>query len=496
MWACFILHTTKEVSHRQDVSTLLPSAVSVSFYCNFVYSFASSVLRVRSHNGRDVVHLSEDSPRDSSQRIHLINPLPPFPTSGTELVFFWLLVIGLATILISDFTFIPLAMIHDRLQTRYPDPGKERPLVTVIVPAYNEEKNLSNLLDSLLEQSYPNFEIIVVNDGSTDGTPQIVRNYMRKFANIQLIDMPRPNHGKTVALNTGISVANGQFVVVMDADGVSQRNCIMRIVAALQQPGIIAVAGNVKVANRVSFLTKLQALEYVRDNNVPRRAFDLMDISIVIPGPIGGFRKAYVNAVGAYDLDTVAEDFDLTVKLHKAKDGVVRGIRNVTDAIVYTEAPEYLNDLFRQRKRWYGGMTQTMIKHLDKKLVIGSGTYSAVGIPYSVVTLWVVPILELFMTTLGLIMTVLTGFLWYVIAFLVYSFLETLVSYLALRLDQDDIRLIVYSPLFVLGYRQLLDVIRVYAYYEMLRGRLAWTRAERYGEVRERARSAVMIPGS
>jgi hypothetical protein len=137
-----------------------------------------------------------------------------------------------------------------------------------------------------------------------------------------------------------------------------------------------------------------------------------------------------------------------------------------------------------------------MIKHFDKKLVIGSGTYSAAAVPYAVLTLWVVPVLELFMTTLGLVMAMLTGILWYVTAFLVYSLLETLISFLTLRLDKDDLRLTAYSPLFVLGYRQLLDVIRVYAFYEMLRGRLAWTRAERYGEVNEKARSAVMIPGS
>ena len=426
----------------------------------------------------------------------MITPLPPIPTSGTELVFFWLLVIGLATILISDFTFIPLAMIHDRLQKSYPDPVKDRPLVTVIVPAYNEEKNLSNILDSLLEQSYPHIEIVVVNDGSADGTAEIARNYMRRYSRIQLVDLAPPNHGKTAALNAGISVSNGEYIVVMDADGVVERNCVMRMMAALTRPGIIAVAGNVKVANRTTFLTKLQALEYIRDINVPRRAFDLMDISIVIPGPLGAFRKKYVRAVGAYDRDIVAEDYDVTVKLHKAKDGALLGVRNVTDAIAYTEAPQNLKDLFRQRKRWYGGMSQTMIKHFDKKLVVASGTYSAAAVPYSVFAFWLVPTLELVMTVLGITMALLTGVLWYLIAFLIYSFLETMVSYLALRLDKEDIRLIIYTPLFVLGYRQFVDIVRIYAYYEMLQGKLTWTRAERYGEVKSEARSAVMIPGS
>lgn len=105
--------------------------------------------------------------------------LPVFPTFGFEFVLFWLLVIGLATILISDFTFLPLALIHDRLQENYPDPV-EYPLVTVIVPAHNEEQNIGNLLNTLLDQSYSNLEILVVNDGSTDNTAQIVKDYRRR----------------------------------------------------------------------------------------------------------------------------------------------------------------------------------------------------------------------------------------------------------------------------------------------------------------------------
>jgi cellulose synthase/poly-beta-1,6-N-acetylglucosamine synthase-like glycosyltransferase len=414
--------------------------------------------------------------------------LPFFPTLGFEAILFWLLVIGLATILITDFTFIPLALIHDRLQEKYPDP-KEYPLVTVIVPAHNEEKNIGNLLNTLLDQSYPNMEILVVNDGSTDNTAQIVRDYRRH--NVQLLDLPRPNSGKHAALNYGLTIANGEIIVFMDADGLVEHTCITRMVAAMQNPHVYAVAGNVKVANRVSVLTKMQAIEYIRDINVPRRAFDLLDVSVVIPGPLGAFRKRYLRTVGAYDPDTVAEDFDTTVKVHKARDGLLVGVRNVTDAVAYTEAPERIRDLIKQRKRWYGGMTQTVIKHSDRRLALHAGTYSSTTVPYIYLTLFAIPLLELVMTSIGLTLAILTGFFWYVVAFIVYSLLETLTSLLALRLDKEDLRLVVLSPMFVLGYRQLLDLIRVYAFYEILRGRMKWSRSERYGSMREKTKTAI-----
>jgi len=264
------------------------------------------------------------------------------------------------------------------------------------------------------------------------------------------------------------------------------------MVAAMQNPHVYAVAGNVKVANRVSLFTKVQALEYIRDINVPRRAFDLLDISIVIPGPLGAFRKEYLRTVGSYDPDTVAEDFDTTVKVNKARDGMLVGIRNVTDAIAYTEAPERIRDLIKQRKRWYGGMTQTVIKHSDRRFVAHAGAYSTVAVPYIYLTLFAVPLLELVMTSIGLVLAVVTGFVWYIVAFIVYSLLETLTSLLALRLDKEDLRLLIYSPLFVLGYRQFLDLIRIYAFYEIFRGQMKWSRSERYGGMQEKTKSAII----
>ncbi|HUK28634.1 MAG TPA: glycosyltransferase [Candidatus Acidoferrales bacterium] len=414
---------------------------------------------------------------------------PSISTAAFESPLFWLFVIGLSTILISDFIFIPLAMVRDRLQAA--NEVTERPLVSIIVPAFNEERTIGNLLPTLLEQSYENMEIIVVNDGSNDGTVDVVREFLQD-SRVQILDLPKPNTGKASAINAGIAIANGEIMVTMDADGLIEHNAVMRIVAAMQNPAVSAVAGNVKVANRINVLTRLQALEYIRDINIPRRAFDLMNISIVIPGPLAAFRIRDLQAVGNYDPDTVAEDFDTTIKIHKAKSGQFV-VRNLTDAICYTEAPENIHDLIRQRQRWYGGMTQSVLKHADWKFFVKSGTYSSTGVPYIYVTLFAVPLLELLMTVLSIVLAILTGFVWYILAFIIYTILESLTSLLALHLDNEDESLVAYSPAFVLGYRQLLDIIRLYAFYMLSRGRLSWSRANRYGTMQEKVKSALKL---
>ncbi|MEM2896835.1 MAG: glycosyltransferase [Candidatus Bathyarchaeia archaeon] len=381
--------------------------------------------------------------------------------------------------MINDFVFLSLSLIHDRLQKRY----KLRtfnPMVSVIVPAHNEEKVIGRLIETLLEQTYKRMEIIVVNDGSTDSTKQVLIPYIKKNR-IRLIDIPPPNIGKFGALNAGIAVSKGSIIVAVDADGLLERESIANLVAPFENPHIMSVAGNVKVGNRVNLLSKCQALEYVRDINLPRRAMDLLDISIVIPGPLAAFRKNIIRDVGAYDGNTVTEDFDLTVKVHKARDHILSMCRNVTNAIVYTEAPEKIKDLIRQRMRWYGGMTQTVRKHINEKFIWGAGSYSIVGVPYLIVTLFIIPILELIVTGLSVWIALTGGFLWILFSYLTYTLLETLTSLLGLILDREDWRLVAYSPLFVFGYRQLLDLIRVNAIIQNLLGKVRWYRASRYG---------------
>jgi cellulose synthase/poly-beta-1,6-N-acetylglucosamine synthase-like glycosyltransferase len=364
------------------------------------------------------------------------------------------------------------------------------PLVSVLIPAHNEEKVIENLLRTLFEQTYKNMEIIVINDASTDNTRRILEPYAYR-RQIRLLNIDPPNVGKHAAINAGLEVAKGEIIVVVDADGLLERDAVANMVRPFVDENVMSVSGNIKVANRINLLTRCQALEYIRDINIPRRAFDLLNITLVVPGPLGAFRRSVMGHVGEYDPDTVTEDFDVTVKIQKARDGRQIASRNITNAIAYTEAPEKLKDLIRQRTRWYGGMAQTYLKHRRYRMWTGSGSYSRLGVPYLFATLFVVPILELIMTGVTILAIIRGAFLPIAVAFLVFTVMETLTSLLAISMDKEDWRLAYLSPLYVLGYRQLLDLIRVHAYVKAVRGRLAWGRAVRVGDTAVRARTAL-----
>ncbi len=405
--------------------------------------------------------------------------------------YFWYIAIGVVVILINDVTFLPLALIHDRLLARYAmlNGHAPVPLVSLLVPAHNEQEDIESLLRTLFEQTYKNMEIVIINDGSTDNTRSILEPYAQQ-GRIRLLNLGPPNIGKHAALNAGIKIAKGEIVIVVDADGLLERDAVANMVLPFRDPNVMSVSGNIRVANPVNILTKCQSLEYTRDINIPRRAFDLLNITLVIPGPLGAFRRSVAIDVGQYDADTVTEDFDITVKVQKARDGRQIASRNITNAVSYTEAPERLRDLIRQRKRWYGGMAQTFMKHQRYRMWRGSGAYSRIGVPYLLYTLFIIPILELIMFGLTLIGLALDP-IGIMIAYIIFSALEILTSIIAVGLDHADWRLVLLSPLYVIGYRQLLDLIRVYAYIETLRGRLGWTRAQRFGDTSVKARSAL-----
>ncbi|MCW4040506.1 MAG: glycosyltransferase [Candidatus Bathyarchaeota archaeon] len=232
------------------------------------------------------------------------------------------------------------------------------PLVTVIVPAYNEELALGNTIEALLQLSYVNTEIIIVDDGSTDNTLNVATNYAAQGV-VRVVS--QMNRGKWAALNTGVHAAQGEFIVCIDADTLLDPDAIHYLLQPFQDPCIAAVAGNVKVGNRHGLLTKLQALEYVVGINLYRRSEAFFENVTVVPGPIGAFRTSVLKEVGLFEGDTFAEDADMTYKILKA------GYKTVYEsrAIVYTEAPTSMTSLAKQRYRWFRGGFQVFSKHKD-----------------------------------------------------------------------------------------------------------------------------------
>ncbi len=239
--------------------------------------------------------------------------------------------------------------------------GVTAPLVSIIVPAYNEEVNAVGSVESLLKGDYPHYEIIFVDDGSTDLTYERVN---RAFAGDQRVKVySKPNGGKASALNYGISRSNAEFVICIDADTKLFPDAVSKLMAhfgeeshgryRVQQGGgsvtadgkrvVGAVAGNVKVGNQVNLLTRWQAIEYISSQNFDRKAFAYLNAITVVPGAIGAFRKRAIEEAGGFTTDTLAEDCDLTIRILRC--GYT--VENDNLAIAMTEAPETLEDVLQ-----------------------------------------------------------------------------------------------------------------------------------------------------
>ena len=292
---------------------------------------------------------------------------------GLHAVFLVAMVLGVARLL----GILGLA-IRQRTARRYARRAADdayRPSVTVVVPAYNEERVVCRTVISLLAQKYTPLEIVVVDDGSTDGTFAALTAVFRNHPQVRLFR--KPNGGKASALNWGVDRATGEIIVALDADTVFPAGTIAALVARLADPHVGAVAGNAKVGNRINLITRWQAIEYVTSQNIDRRAFALLNCVTVVPGAVGAWRRHLILQAGGFSGSTLAEDQDLTLILLR------RGWRvaYADDAIAFTEAPDTLRTLARQRFRWSFGTLQCAWKHREAMFHPRYGALGMVGLP-------------------------------------------------------------------------------------------------------------------
>lgn len=253
------------------------------------------------------------------------------------------------------------------------------PSVSVLVPAYNEEKVILKTVQSLLATDYGRLlEVLVIDDGSTDGTARIVESAFHAVPTVRLVR--QRNAGKAAALNRGIAQARGQIVLAIDADTVVMPPAIGWMVNHFEDPAVHAVSGNMHVGNAVpgaGHLIKLQAIEYLRANNLERRGYGLLNCITVIPGAIGAYRADVLRHLGGYHGDTLAEDFDLTVRILASGGRVTYE----PQAVVLTEAPETLKAFARQRFRWCYGKLQVLWKYRRLMLRPSAGTLGCFALP-------------------------------------------------------------------------------------------------------------------
>jgi poly-beta-1,6-N-acetyl-D-glucosamine synthase len=392
------------------------------------------------------------------------------------------LVIFLFILLLRYFGILVSSYIYFSEYTFKPTNGFQ-PFVSIIVPVYNEENIIEKSISSLLELNYSNYEIIIVNDGSTDNTKEVSERlvgYQRgklDFVKVSLIN--KPNGGKASALNAGINVCDSEFILCMDGDSRLSPDSLKLAVRHFTNPEIGAVAGNVKVLNRGKFFTDLQALEYIEGLNMARSAQSFFKLVNIIPGPIGLFRRQALENAGFYSSDTFAEDADITLKI------LAKGwkIYFEPQSISYTEAPVKLEQLLKQRYRWTRGILQSIRKH--KKLMLNPT--SNFGDTF---TLW-----SMFYEALIWPPMNIAAHIFFIVAALLFGFtsliffwwaglalLDLITALYCIASEKEDFRLVPYAVIYRMVFILIVDICKAMSTVEEFLGiRMTWGKLDRVG---------------
>ncbi len=388
----------------------------------------------------------------------------------------------------------------DRLRKPAPLPGPEyQPAVTVIIPAYNEEKVIAQTVRSVLASDYPRLRTIVVDDGSKDATSEVVREtFHSEIRSGRVLLLTKKNAGKAEALNYGLKFTDDDIYVGIDADTVIAPNAISMLVPHFADPQVAAVAGNAKVGNRVNLWTRWQALEYITSQNFERRALNVFGAVSVVPGAIGAWRTSLVREAGGYHTDTVAEDADLTMSL------LEQGYRVVNEdrALAFTEAPTTANGLMRQRFRWSFGILQAVWKH--GSAIRRRSRLGWIALPNIIIFQIMLPLLSPFIDIMFAFSTLVylvaryfhpestdpRSFERLVLAFVIFLVIDFIASALAFLLERreegrgEDFQLLLHLWLQRFSYRQLFSAVLIKTLKRAVDGKpFAWDKLERTAAV-------------
>ena len=455
-------------------------------------------------------------------------------SSWVALVYFALLSLAYLT-----FTLVAWHRMAAHRRARFYSPLDElfespfTPAVSVILPAYNEETDVVSSAQSLLDLRYPRHEVIVVNDGSTDGTLERLREAFdlvpvrealrtriptsrirgtyvsRRRPNLWVLD--KENGGKSDALNAGINAATHPYVCTVDADVILEEDALLMVVKPVaDDPELVAAAGGiVRIANgcRIesgrlvefglpqSHLARFQVVEYFRAFLIGRLAFDSLNGVLIISGAFGLFSREHVEAVGGYAPDTAGEDIELVARLHRylRERGEEYRIRFIPDPVCWTEVPERVATLSRQRRRWQRGLGETLWRHRRMLLNPRAGPVGFVTMPFFLFFEFLGAIIELLGIPVVLVAWLLGALsVPFFLAFLAVSvLLSMLLSVAAIMLEEYVVRrherareialVLAYGLADSFGYRQLTAYFRCLGVIDLIRGRREWGEMQRRG---------------
>ena len=411
------------------------------------------------------------------------------------------------------------------------------PPVSILVPARNEECNIVNSVQSLLALDYPELEVIVVNDGSTDGTLQQLREHFQLMhtdllhvseiptqpvrgvylsrLDRRLIVLDKESSGrKADALNAALNAASSPYICAIDADALLEKDALLRVMApVLSDPRrVVATGGIVRVVNGTSVkdgiaqtvrlprhpIEVLQVIEYLRAFLIGRQGWSYFDSLLIISGAFGVFRRDICQQVHGFHPATIGEDLDLVVRMHRhLRDQKIEyRVGFVSDPVCWTEAPSSLRMLGRQRARWQCGLSEVLWRNRDMLFNRRYGRIGCIAIPYQWVFEWFAPVLEV-AGWITMLIAALLGHLSLGFAglFVVTGYLfGTLISVGAVVMEEmtyhryndwrDLLRLIAYCFCEYLVYRPLNTVWRLQGMWQFVNGRGGWQSIDRVGFLR------------
>lgn len=413
-----------------------------------------------------------------------------------------------------------LEPLKEKLKTKYDIP------VSIIIPAHNEEVTVTDTVKSLLNIEYDKYEIIIVDDGSIDNTSKVLIDYFNMHKVHRPIDkqikckreeyvyetnelrvpvtiVRKAQGGKADALNMGINVSQYPYFICIDADSMLQYDSLKNITEPmLEREDIVACGGLIRISNDVCFengrvkkyrlpkniLAAMQVLEYDRSFFASRIMLDEFNGNLIISGAFGLFKRDLVIAVGGYDTNTVGEDMELVMKLHVfcKLHNMKYSIKYVPNAICWSQAPEKLKDLIKQRRRWHIGLFQSMTKYKELFLNMKFGMISFVSYLYFLIYELLSPMIEI----TGILVTVIAYFLnlinirFMIIFFLLYAAFGAILSltiFLArvyLQNSQlgfrDILKALLLCFIEIAGLRQIMSITRMTAFIGYRKKRLQW----------------------
>ena len=351
------------------------------------------------------------------------------------------------------------------------------PPVSIVVPAFNEEIGIAASIRSLAASDYPQFEVVVVDDGSQDQTAAVVEG----LNDAKVVLVRQENMGKARALNAGIARSKHPIVVMVDADTLFERDTLRWLVQPFSDPKVGGVSGNTKVGNRKGLVGQWQHIEYVMGFNLDRRLYDVLDCMPTIPGAVGAFRREALAAAGGVSDDTLAEDTDLTMAINRAGWRVAYQDR----AVAWTEIPTSLGGLWRQRYRWSYGILQCLWKHRAAVWARNEPGHVGRAIPYLLLFNVIAPLLSPAIDLFALYGILFVHPVHVLVYWSLFNLVQLGIGLYAFKLDGERLAPLLLGPLQQFVYRQLMYLVIIQSVVSALLGaRLGWRKLVRTGQVR------------